>query len=101
MPAGADIVSYHPGFVPGTGLARNAGAIERLVARRVLPALARTPLATDPTTAGARLAAVLLGRVTAVTGGYIDRDRETRSSPDSYDGQREQELFAALEGFVA
>ncbi|MFC8527750.1 SDR family NAD(P)-dependent oxidoreductase [Nocardia sp. NPDC057227] len=101
LPAGVDIVSYNPGFVPGTGLARNAGAFERLVARRALPALARTPLATDMTTAGAQLAAVLLGKVTAPTGGYIDRDREVRSSPESYDEQRERQLFAALEEFLA
>lgn len=101
LPEGVEIVSYNPGFVPGTGLTRNAGAVERLVARRVLPALARTPLATDTSTAGAQLAAVLLGRVTAPSGGYIDRDRETRSSPESYDEQRERELFAALERFAA
>ncbi|MEV0357559.1 SDR family NAD(P)-dependent oxidoreductase [Nocardia sp. NPDC050697] len=101
LPAGVGIVSYNPGFVPGTGLARHAGAVERLVARRVLPALTRTPFATDLPTAGARLAAVLLGRVTAPTGGYIDRDRAADSSPESYDERRERELFAALEDFVA
>lgn len=101
LPPGIEIFSYNPGFVPGTELSRNANRVERLVARRVLPALTRTPLATDLPTAGARLAAVLRGTVTGPSGSYLDRDRVAPSSAESYDEERERELWAAVERMVA
>ncbi|MFE5690412.1 SDR family NAD(P)-dependent oxidoreductase, partial [Streptomyces sp. NPDC056512] len=39
LPAGIDAVAYNPGFVPGTGLARNADAVSRFAMRRILPVM--------------------------------------------------------------
>ncbi|MBW8485678.1 SDR family NAD(P)-dependent oxidoreductase [Actinomadura parmotrematis] len=101
LPAGIDAVAYNPGLVPGTGLARNAGPLARFAMRRILPALAATPLATGPGTAGRRLADVVLGAIAAPTGSYVDRRRPARSSAASYDPARERELWDAAERLTA
>ncbi|MER5478698.1 SDR family NAD(P)-dependent oxidoreductase [Streptomyces sp. NPDC002734] len=99
LPAGVEAVAYNPGFVPATGLARDAGRAARVAVRYVLPALTLTPLATGPRTAGRRLADIVLGAVRAPSGSYVDRDRAAPSSPESYDAHREAELWAVLEEF--
>ncbi|MEU0197212.1 MULTISPECIES: SDR family NAD(P)-dependent oxidoreductase [unclassified Streptomyces] len=101
LPAGIDAVAYNPGFVPGTGLARNAGPLTRFAMRRVLPLLALTPFATSSDAAGRYLADVVLGTTRAPTGSYVDRGRADRSSPESYDPRREGELWEAVERFTA
>ncbi|WP_329334304.1 SDR family NAD(P)-dependent oxidoreductase [Streptomyces sp. NBC_01352] len=100
LPAGIDAVAYNPGFVPGTGLARNADPVSRFAMRRVLPALTLTPFATGRSAAGRCLADVVLGTTRAPTGSYVDRARVARSSRESYDPQREAELWAAAEQFT-
>ncbi|MEV6447939.1 SDR family NAD(P)-dependent oxidoreductase [Amycolatopsis sp. NPDC051716] len=101
LPSGLDVVSYNPAFVPGTDLARDANAVARFAMRRVLPALALTPLATGRKVAGGCLADVALGRVDAPTGSYVDRAEVVRSSGESYDPARERELWDAVEDLTA
>lgn len=101
LPAGIDAVAYNPGFVPGTGLARNAGPVARFAMRRILPLMTLTPFATSRDTAGRHLADVVLGTTEAPTGSYVDRGRPDRSSEESYDPQRERELREAAERFTA
>ncbi|MEV4648367.1 SDR family NAD(P)-dependent oxidoreductase [Saccharopolyspora sp. NPDC049357] len=101
LPAGVDVISYNPGFVPGTGLARNAGPLDRFLMRRVLPLLAFTPFGTHRDDAGRYLAEVVLGSTQAPTGSYVDRDEATRSSAESYHPQREHELWDAAERLIA
>jgi NAD(P)-dependent dehydrogenase (short-subunit alcohol dehydrogenase family) len=101
LPAGIDAVAYNPGFVPGTGLARNAGFVARFAMRRILPAMTLTPLATSRNAAGRYLADVVLGTTRAPTGSYVDRSRVDRSSEESYDPGREGELWHAVERFTA
>jgi hypothetical protein len=100
-PAGIDAVAHNPAFVPGTGLARNADPVSRLVVRRILPATTLTPFATSRGAAGRYLADVVLGTTKAPTGSYVDRNRVARSSGESYDPQREAELWDAAERLVA
>lgn len=100
LPAGIDAVAYNPGFVPGTGLARNAGPLSRFAMRRIMPVLTLTPFATSRSAAGRCLADVVLGRTHAPTGSYVDRSRADRSSQESYDPQREGELWEAAERFT-
>ncbi|MFI6861079.1 SDR family NAD(P)-dependent oxidoreductase [Streptomyces sp. NPDC050421] len=101
LPAGIDAVAYNPGFVPGTGLTRNAGPASRFAMRRILPVMALTPFATGRRAAGRYLADVVLGTTQAPTGSYVDRTRSTRSSEESYDPQREGELWDTVERFTA
>jgi NAD(P)-dependent dehydrogenase (short-subunit alcohol dehydrogenase family) len=101
LPPGLDAVAFNPGFVPGTGLARNAGPVSRFAMRRVLPAMTLTPFATSRGAAGRHLADVVLGRTPVPTGSYVDRGRVARSSGESYAPRRERELWDALEQFTA
>lgn len=101
LPAGIDAVAYNPGFVPGTGLARNAGPVSRFAMRRILPVMTLTPFATSRNAAGRYLADVVLGTPQAPTGSYVDRSRVDRSSEESYDPRREGELWDAAERFTA
>ncbi len=89
----ADVYTYNPALVPGTGLIRDAGAVQRLGFRFVLPLLWATPIASSPQVAGARLAAVMSGPRPADSGAYLDRGRVVPSSKESYDEAREEELW--------
>ena len=97
LPADLNVVAYNPGFVPGTGLTRNAGAVARFVTRRILPAMTLTPFATSPRAAGRYLADLALGTTTAPTGSYVDRDRAARPSREADDPERENELWEMAE----
>jgi NAD(P)-dependent dehydrogenase (short-subunit alcohol dehydrogenase family) len=101
LPTGIDAVAYNPGFVPGTDLARNAGPISRFAMRRILPVMTLTPFATSRSAAGRYLADVVLGMTEAPTGSYVDRGHTARSSEESYDPQRERQLWEAAERFTA
>jgi NAD(P)-dependent dehydrogenase (short-subunit alcohol dehydrogenase family) len=101
LPTGIDAVAYNPGFVPGTGLARDAGPVSRFAMRRILPVMAVTPFATSRHAAGRYLAEVVLGTTQAPTGSYVDRSRANRSSEESYDPRREGELWEAVERLTA
>ncbi|MFC6355216.1 SDR family NAD(P)-dependent oxidoreductase [Luethyella okanaganae] len=94
------VVSYNPGFVPGTDLARDADPVSRFAMRWIMPLLTLTPLATSPSRAGQFLADAILGTVAASSGAYIDRDRVAESSPESYDPLREREIWEAVESLT-
>lgn len=91
------VLGYNPGFVPATGLARDAGPLTRYAMQHVLPLLARTPVVGTVQGAGRQLADLALGRLDAPAGAYVDRDRVARSSPQSYDPARERQLWEAAE----
>lgn len=97
LPPGVDIIGCNPGLVPGTALTRDAGALSRFVMHRVMPLLSLTPLASSPCTAGRSLADVVLGKLPTSTGDYVDHDRVAPSSKESYNRERESELWEALE----
>lgn len=87
--------------VPGweTTLTRDAGAPSQFALRRVMSLLRLAPLAISPGTAGHRLADLVLGRVSAPTDGYVNRDRVAPSLKGSYNPERE--LWDALESLSA
>jgi NAD(P)-dependent dehydrogenase (short-subunit alcohol dehydrogenase family) len=101
LPTGINALAYNPGFVPGTDLARNADPVSRFAMRRILPVMTLTPFATSRAAAGRYLAEVVLGTTEAPTGSYVDRGLVARSSQESYDPQRERELWDAAEQFTA
>ncbi len=101
FPSGPSILAYNPGFVPGTGLARDADVLSRFAMRWIMPLLTLTPLGTTPTRAGRLLAEAALGTLAAPNGAYIDRDRVAQSSPESYDAARERHTWAAVEAIAA
>lgn len=96
-----EVVSFNPGFVPGTGIARHADPVSRFMMRRVMPVLTLTSKATSPAAAGRDLADVVLGTTPAPSGAYVDRTAVAPSSDESYDPAREAELWEALERITA
>ncbi|MCZ4534093.1 SDR family NAD(P)-dependent oxidoreductase [Gordonia terrae] len=97
LPDGVEIVSYNPGYVPGTDLARAASAPQRFANRWVLPGLTLVGPFDRVPMAGRRLADTILGVPQAVTGAYIDRGRVSESSAESHDPDRERDLWDHLE----
>lgn len=96
-PSGPTVLGYNPGFVPATGLAREASRSDRFAMRALLPGLTLTPLASTPRQAGGWLADLALGRRTAASGSYVNRTRVEPSSPESYDAARERALWDTLD----
>ena len=97
LPDGVDVYSWNPGFVPGTGLARDASPGQRFAMAYVMPLLTLTPLSVSARTAGRKLAELLLGDRPAPSGAYINLSNPQRSSDESYDASREQELWTTCE----
>ena len=97
LPDGVDVYSWNPGFVPGTSLTRDATAGQRFAMAYVMPLLTLTPLSVSARTAGRKLAELVLGDRPAESGAYIDLSTPRRSSDESYDVSREQELWTTCE----
>ncbi|PXY33997.1 SDR family NAD(P)-dependent oxidoreductase [Prauserella flavalba] len=95
LPDGVDAYTYNPGLVPGTGLLRDAHPVTRAVAGPLLQAVRATPFAMGPVAAGGLLAETALGPRPGASGSYLDRGKVAPSSPESYDEDREEELWAA------
>jgi NAD(P)-dependent dehydrogenase (short-subunit alcohol dehydrogenase family) len=93
LPEGLDVYTFNPGYVPGTGLVRDAGPIVRFLSRTLLHGLTLTPIAMTAGAAGDLLAKAAIGPRPGASGCYIDRDAVADSSPESYDRAREEELW--------
>lgn len=97
LPSGIDIVSYDPGLVTGTGLARDAGGALPFLMKWIVPVLEATPIVDTAAVAGRKLADVILGATSAPSGSYIHRTQSTASSAESYDADRERALWEWME----
>jgi hypothetical protein len=64
--------------------------------RWFMPAMTLTPFACSIMTSGNALAAAFLDPVAAPSGAYINGSRPERSSKESYDEERERDLWEAL-----
>lgn len=91
-------ICFDPGMMPGTELARDRGTVAQLVWKRVMPALRPLPGISTPEVSGRHLAD--LARAAAPRGDYVEIDRRTASSDESYDEARELEMFDELNGLV-
>lgn len=98
---GVDAYAWNPGFVPATGLARDASRLQQFAMRRIMPLLTLTPLSVNATTAGSALADLVTGKISGPSGSYVDLDHVADSSPESYDSTRENLLWESLEQLVA
>lgn len=108
---GIAVTAMDPGLMPGTGLGREAGAVAHFLFTRVLPhtipllrVLARTPNVHPPSVSGAALARLAVGEdegVRGVTGKYFEGRREIRSSRDSYDVEKQEDLWRWTVGFLS
>jgi len=102
LPSGITANAFDPGFMPGTGLMREAPAPMRFVGKHILPhaipLLRRvfSPNVHTPAESGAALARLVTDpQFATTTGKYFEEDREVRSSEESYDEDRAAELWNA------
>lgn len=102
LPTGMTANAFDPGLMPGTGLAREFPAPMRFVWQtvlpRILPLLRRliTPNIHTTKESGAALARLIVDPALENTNGsYFEGLREIRSSVDSYDTNRAEELWQA------
>jgi NAD(P)-dependent dehydrogenase (short-subunit alcohol dehydrogenase family) len=108
LPAGVTANAFDPGMMPGTGLTRQAPAPIRFadthVLPRILPLLRRVmnPHVHTVADSGGALARLLTDPALAdTTGRYFEGREETRSSSESYDESRAEELWRVSEALTA
>lgn len=108
LPAGVTANAFDPGMMPGTGLTRQAPAPIRFadthLLPRILPLLRRVmnPHVHTVEDSGGALARLLTDPALAgATGQYFEGREEARSSSESYDESRAEELWHASEALTA
>lgn len=89
------VTAFDPGLMPGSGLARDYGPLQRLVWRAVFPALRLFgPNVNSVGSSGKALARVVLDPALAgVTGMYFQGVTPVPSSTESYDERKAAELW--------
>jgi NAD(P)-dependent dehydrogenase (short-subunit alcohol dehydrogenase family) len=91
---GITVNAFDPGLMPGTGLARDAGAVTRLLWRTVARGLVVLPMVNTTRTSGANLARLLTAtELAGVTGAYFVGRHPAGSSLASYDAVANQALY--------
>lgn len=86
--------AFDPGLMPGTGLARDASPIERLLWRTLLRGLVTLKVASSPERSARMLADLAVGEdLAGVSGTYWSVDHERRSSLASYDEAIQDRLW--------
>lgn len=95
------VVAFDPGFMPGTGLARDAGPIVRFLFVSVLPRLlplmrmGAGPNIHTPQESAAALARLATAReVEGEKSVYFEGREKIKSSADSYDVAKQEDLWA-------
>jgi NAD(P)-dependent dehydrogenase (short-subunit alcohol dehydrogenase family) len=108
LPAGVTVNAFDPGLMPGTGLLRNAPAPIAFLAAHVMPRvipllrLVMYPNVHTPAESGAALARLVMDpALDGSTGRYFEGMKEIRSSVESYDDNRAEELWKASEQLTA
>ena len=96
------VVSFDPGMMPGTGLAREASAVEKMLWNRVMPRVIPVmrcvmfPNIHTPGESGGNLAWVALGEegeAKGSSGVYFEGRKVIKSSVDSYDEGKQEDLW--------
>ncbi|PGH01147.1 hypothetical protein AJ79_08018 [Helicocarpus griseus UAMH5409] len=103
------VVSFDPGLMPGTGLAREAGPVSQWVWNRILPRIMpllrlllfssniHTPLESGEALAWLATAEEVRGK----NGVYYEGRKKIRSSVDSYDEGKQEDLWAWTVKYLA
>ncbi|MFE5480573.1 SDR family NAD(P)-dependent oxidoreductase [Nocardia sp. NPDC056541] len=93
-PRDITVNAFDPGLMPGTGLARNASAVQRLGWKTIARALVVLPGVRTPRGSGADLAwLVAAPDREGITGQYLVRRTPVRSSAASYDERVQHALY--------
>ncbi len=99
---GVTVNAFDPGLMPGSGLARDYGPIQRFAWHYLLPALRLfVPNVNSTRRSGAALARLILDpALEGVSGRYFAGMQEIRSSSESYDERKAAELWDASAALV-
>jgi NAD(P)-dependent dehydrogenase (short-subunit alcohol dehydrogenase family) len=99
---GIAVNAFNPGLMPGSGLARDYGALQRAAWRFAMPALRVLPQVRGVRQSGRHLA-MLAGdpAYDGLTGRYFDGLKPIRSSGDSYDLEKARDLWETSERLIA
>jgi len=102
------VTVFDPGFMPGTGLARDAGAGMQFVFTKVLPHCIwllqhlLNPNVHSPKESGKALAWLAVGKeVEGESGKYFEGMRQIKSSVESYEIEKQRDLWEWTAKFVA
>jgi len=105
---GLTINAFDPGLMPGTGLARNYSPVMRWLWNNVLPRLiplfrlVYTKNVHTPEESGAALARLAVGAdVEGVSGRYFEGVQDLKSSVDSYDERKQDDLWEWTVDYLA
>ncbi|KAI1211979.1 NAD(P)-binding protein [Annulohypoxylon truncatum] len=105
---GITVTSFDPGLMPGTGLAREANAFEKFLWMRVLPKLIpliRALIFSNvhrPQESAVALARLVIGAdVEGESGKYFEGMKVIKSSKDSYDVAKQDDLWMWTVGYLA
>ncbi|MBN3508645.1 SDR family NAD(P)-dependent oxidoreductase [Mycolicibacterium septicum] len=99
---GVTVNAFDPGLMPGSGLARDYGSVQRLAWRLVMPVLRILPNVNSTRRSGTNLAALVDDpALDGVTGEYFEGTRRIRSSRDSYDAALAADLWQVSERLVS
>src|SRR5580700_4372979 len=105
LPSGITANAFDPGLMPGTSLMREAPAPFRFIARRIPIQLFRRLFSPNVHTAqesGSALARLVTDpELNTTTGQYFEGRRQIRSSEESYDNERAEELWNASMALTA
>jgi NAD(P)-dependent dehydrogenase (short-subunit alcohol dehydrogenase family) len=108
LPDGVTANAFDPGLMPGTGLVREASAPLRFANAHILPHIiplvrrTRMPhIHTVEESAGALARLLTDPALTGTTGKYFEGRQQIRSSDESYDENRAEELWQASETLTA
>ena len=99
---GIAVNAFNPGLMPGSGLARDYGTLQRAAWRFLMPALRVLPQVRGTGRSGRDLAALVTDPAyEGVTGRYFDGLKPIRSSEDSYDRAKARDLWETSERLIA
>jgi light-dependent protochlorophyllide reductase len=88
--------AFDPGLMPGTGLARDYGALQKFIWNFALPALRFIPGVNSTSRSGRELARLVLDpELEGVSGKYFFGRKQVPSSKQSYDERQTAELWDA------
>lgn len=94
-------VTFDPGMMPGTGLARERNAVQRLGWRYVMPLMRSLPGVSGARRSASYLFKLINGTgpvaIDAVRGGYVLVDKAEYPAPESFDTVRERVLAHGLD----
>ncbi len=98
---GITVNAFNPGLMPGSGLARDYGALQRAAWRFLMPVLRALPQVRGVEQSGHDLATLVVNPAyEGVTGRYFDGARAIRSSDDSYDRETARDLWETSERLI-